>query len=64
MNRDEHQPLRVSFAYDGDRLFLAWSGVAPDQSLYSTTFDGTRWCEQRNYWGTGSSDVPGIVLYP
>ena len=47
-----------------DRLFLAWSGVTPDQSLYTTTFDDTQWCAQRNYFGTGSSDVPGIVLYP
>jgi hypothetical protein len=46
-----------------DRLFLVWSGVAPDESLYYTTFSGGFWGPQHNYLNTGSSSVPGLLIY-
>lgn len=44
------------------RLLLAWSGVAGDPSLYYTAFDGTSSGRQHNYLGTGSTDVPSVLV--
>jgi hypothetical protein len=40
---------------------MAWRGIDGDPSLYYTTFDGTRWGKQYNYFGTGSSHVPAVL---
>jgi hypothetical protein len=40
---------------------MAWRGVEGDPSLYYTTFDGTTWGAQHNYFGTGSSTVPAVL---
>lgn len=51
----------ASLSAGPDRLFLAWRGIEGDPSLYSTTFDGSDWARQHNYFGTGSSAVPSVL---
>jgi hypothetical protein len=52
----------ASLAAGPDRLFMAWSGIAGDPSLYLTAFDGNFWGPQENYLGTGSSAVPALLV--
>jgi len=52
-----------SLAVFKDLLYMAWNGFGKDQSIYWSSFDGTKWERPQKMSGVGSSAGPSIATF-
>ncbi len=45
----------------GNVVVMAWKGIAGDQSIYWTVWDGTNWAPQSGVPGVGTSESPALA---